>query len=162
MNTEALKQQIDSFFDGNLSEHEEQALRDYLASHDVPEELQHDKRVILSLVAHQPVGVPEGLEERLSTYIDHLPTRKRIPLFVNSQRWIAAIAATIMLAFSVGLYYASTPRTLNEQELHACAEAQRALLLVSQKLNKGTDQWQQAQTSLTKTNQIVNKHFKAQ
>ncbi len=162
MNTETLQQQIDSFFDGTLSEQEEQALREYLTLHDVPEELQHDKRVILSLVTSQPVGIPVGLEERLSTYIDHLPKRKRITLFARPQRWVAGIAATILLALSVGIYYATTPRTLNEQELYACAEAQRALLLVSQKLNKGTDQWQQAQSCITKTNQIVNKHIKAQ
>lgn len=44
--------------------------------------------------------------------------------------------------------------------MYACAEAQRALLLVSQKLNKGTQQWQQAQQEIIKTNRIINKHFK--
>ena len=44
--------------------------------------------------------------------------------------------------------------------MYACAEAQRALILVSQKLNKGARQWQEAQQEIVKTNQIINKHLK--
>ena len=39
MNEQELRQQIDMFFKGELSDTEEQGLRDYLATHEVPEDL---------------------------------------------------------------------------------------------------------------------------
>lgn len=76
MTTQELRKQIDSFFEGNLSEADEQALRDYLATHEVPQEFLAEKRIVLALVPHT-VEIPEGLEERLSSFIDRLPARKK-------------------------------------------------------------------------------------
>ena len=76
MTTQEVRKQIDSFFEGNLSEADEQALRDYLATHEVPQEFLAEKRIVLALVPHT-VEIPEGLEERLSSFIDRLPARKK-------------------------------------------------------------------------------------
>ena len=155
MNEQELRQQIDMFFKGELSDTEEQGLRDYLATHEVPEDFIQEKRIILSLI-------PDHLEEKLSSYIDRLPDKKRQILFSRNWKWISGIAAGIILAISTGLYVYRQPssKRLSNQEIYACAEAQRALILVSQKLNKGTNQWQQAQKEIIETNRIVNKHLK--
>ena len=50
MNEQELRQQIDMFFKGELSDTEEQGLRDYLATHEVPEDFIQEKRIILSLI----------------------------------------------------------------------------------------------------------------
>lgn len=160
MTTQELRKQIDSFFEGNLSQADEQALRDYLAAHEVPQEFHEEKRIVLALVPHD-TDIPEGLEERLSTFIDRLPAHKKAIRFTPVWRWVSGVAAALIVASAAGLYFTrqETPR-LSQQEIYACAEAQRALLLVSQKLNKGTQQWQQAQQEIVKTNQVINKHFK--
>lgn len=160
MTTQELRKQIDSFFEGNLSPTDEQVLRDYLATHEVPQEFYDEKRIVLALVPSDPV-IPEGLEERLSTFIDRLPAHKKAIRFTPVWRWVSGVAAALIVASAAGLYFTrqETPR-LSQQEIYACAEAQRALLLVSQKLNKGTQQWQQAQQEIVKTNQVFNKHLK--
>ena len=154
MNEQELRQQIDMFFKGDLSDTEEQGLRDYLATHEVPEDFIQEKRIILSLIPDRSVHIPDHLEEKLSSYIDRLPDKKRQVLFSRNWKWISGIAA--------GLYMYRQPssKRLSNQEIYACAEAQRALILVSQKLNKGTNQWQQAQKEIIETNRIVNKHLK--
>ena len=160
MTTQELRKQIDSFFEGNLSPTDEQVLRDYLAAHEVPQEFHEEKRIVLVLVPHD-TDIPEGLEERLSTFIDRLPAHKKAIRFTPVWRWVSGVAAALIVASAAGLYFTrqETPR-LSQQEIYACAEAQRALLLVSQKLNKGTQQWQQAQQEIVKTNQVFNKHLK--
>ena len=150
MNEQELRQKIDMFFKGELSDTEEQGLRDYLATHEVPEDFIQEKRIILSLIPDRSVHIPDHLEEKLSSYIDRLPDKKRQILFSRNWKWISGIAAGIILA----------SKRLSDQEIYACAEAQRALILVSQKLNKGTNQWQQAQKEIIETNRIVNKHLK--
>lgn len=161
MTTQELRKQIDSFFDGNLSETDEQALRDYLATHEVPQDMLEEKRIVLTLVPGTP-QIPEGLEERLSSFIDRLPARKKAIRFTPVWRWVSGVAAIVILASAAGLYFTRQPAQpqLSEQEMYACAEAQRALLLVSQKLNEGTQQWQEAQQEIVKTNRIINKHLK--
>ena len=150
MNEQELRQKIDMFFKGELSDTEEQGLRDYLATHEVPEDFIQEKRIILSLIPDRSVHIPDHLEEKLSSYIDRLPDKKRQILFSRNWKWISGIAAGIILAISTGLYVYRQPssKRLSDQEIYACAEAQRALILVSQKLNKGTNQWQQAQKEI--------------
>ncbi len=164
MNIDDLRQQIDSFFDGSLSDIEERTLREYLATHEIPEELERERRIILSLVAGE-AQFPDGLEARMSAYIDRLPDTKILPpSFFHRRKWIAGIAAAVLLTTSVGLYIhrQTTPRTLSEQEMLACIEAQRALILVSQKLNQGIGQWEQTQAEIARANETVNKHLKFQ
>ena len=154
MTTQELRKQIDSFFEGQLSEADEQALRDYLAAHEVPREFLEEKRIVLALVPHTP-EIPDGLEERL-------PARKRATRIAPVWRWVSGVAAALILVSAAGLYFTRQPAPpkLNAQEMYTCAEAQRALILVSQKLNKGARQWQEAQQEIVETNQIINKHLK--
>ena len=161
MTTQELRKQIDRFFEGQLSEADEQALRDYLAAHEVPREFLEEKRIVLALVPRTP-EIPDGLEERLSDFIDRLPARKRAIRIAPVWRWVSGVAAALILASAAGLYFTRQPAApkLSAQEMYACAEAQRALILVSQKLNKGARQWQEAQQEIVKTNQIINKHLK--
>ena len=161
MTTQELRKHIDRFFKGQLSEADEQALRDYLAAHEVPREFLEEKRIVLALVPRTP-EIPDGLEERLSAFIDRLPARKRATRIAPVWRWVSGVAAALILASAAGLYFTRQPAApkRSDQEMYACAEAQRALILVSQKLNKGARQWQEAQQEIVKTNQIINKHLK--
>ena len=99
MNEQELRQKIDMFFKGELSDTEEQGLRDYLATHEVPEDFIQEKRIILSLIPDRSVHIPDHLEEKLSSYIDRLPDKKRQILFYRNSNWISGIAAGIILAF---------------------------------------------------------------
>ena len=162
MKEQELRQQIDMFFKGDLSDNEEKGMRDYLANNEVTEDFIQEKRIILSLIHDRSVHIPDHLEEKLSSYLDRLPDKKRQILFSRNWKWISGIAAGIILAISTGLYMYRQPssKRLSNQEIYACAEAQRALILDTQKINKGTNQWQQSQKEIIETNRIVNKHLK--
>lgn len=165
MTDQELRKQIDAFFDGDLSDSEEQVLRKYLATHEVSREFHGEKRVILALLPDGTNRLPEGLEGRMSSFIDRLPMHKQRHCrrgLSPAWRWISGIAAALILASAAGIYISrqSAMPKFSEQELYACTEAQHALILVSQKLNKGSQQWQEAQQEIAKTKQIINKHFK--
>ncbi len=162
MTTQELRKQMDSFFEGKLSDSEEQALKDYLASHEVPPALLDEKRLVLALMSGSAVPMPEGLEERMSSFIDRLPAHKRQIRLTPLWRWVGGVAAGLVLAASVGISIArhtATPK-LSEQEMYACAEAQRALILVSQKLNEGTRYYRQACQKIAETDQHIKKYIK--
>lgn len=165
MTDQELRKQIDAFFEGGLSDSEEQELRVYLVTHEVPREFHGEKRIILALLPDGTNRLPEGLEDRMSSFIDRLPMHKqrhRRRVLSPAWRWISGIAAALILASAAGIYISrqSAMPKFSEQELYACTEAQHALILVSQKLNKGSQQWQEAQQEIAKTKQIINKHFK--
>ena len=58
MNEQELRQQIDMFYKGDLSDTEEQGLRDYLATHEVPEDFIQEKRIIYLLYPIVPYIFP--------------------------------------------------------------------------------------------------------
>ena len=110
MNEQEIRQQIDMFFKGELSDTEEQGLRDYLATHEVPEDFIQEKRIILSLIPDRSVHIPDHLEEKLSSYIDRLPDKKRQILFSRNWKWISGIAAGIILPATI---FQTTQRSRN-------------------------------------------------
>ena len=77
---------------------------------------------------------------------------------------ISGIAASICLILSIGIYpYLEQPKPVltdtysNPQD--AYKEAQKALLLVSNNLNKGVSQLESAQEDMNKVNEIINKQI---
>ena len=120
MNEQELRQQIDMFFKGDLSDTEEQGLRDYLETHEVPEDFIQEKRIILSLIPDRSVHIPDHLEEKLSSYIDRLPDKKRQILFSRNWKWISGIAAGIILAISTGLHVPTTIFQTTQQSRNIC------------------------------------------
>ena len=65
MNEQELRQKIDMFFKGELSDTEEQGFRDYLATHEVPEDFIQEKRIKLSHIPDLSVNITEHQEEKL-------------------------------------------------------------------------------------------------
>ena len=74
MKVEEIERLLAEFYEGNTTESQEEALRDYFRTTEVPEHLQKDKEIFLSLNqgADRDVEVPAGLGDKLSRLMKRL------------------------------------------------------------------------------------------
>lgn len=114
--------------------------------------------------------VPVHLEERLERHIDRLAADEkksvRIPTYRNRiRRW--CVAASILLVLGVGTtaYFSasdSRPKDTFDNPEEAVKAAEQALTLLSQNLNKGFGEMNQAQQEMEKIHAVVTKHINDQ
>lgn len=131
----------------------------------------NDKMIdeLINKALHEEQNIPEGLSQRLEMQIDAWATAEKKQARLVSRRHtlylLAGIAASILLC--LGIFqpallpihpkHVLTDTYTNPQE--AAAAAQKALLFMSQNLNKGIDQAQEAREEINKVNSILNKHL---
>ena len=147
MDTDKIRQLLDRYYDGQTNEREEQVLKDYFLQDDVPPQWATDQRLFRQLYGADMPAV-DGLEQRLSRQVD---SWNRVEKTANrrtrtiSLRWIAGIAASLLLLFAIGLLvdrqqkqaqYAVQQDTFDDPR-DAYAETQKALMMFSKSINKG-------------------------
>lgn len=147
MDTDNIRQLLDRYYDGQTSEREEQVLKDYFLQDDVPPQWATDQRLFRQLYGADMPAV-DDLEQRLSRQID---SWNRVEKTANRRsrtvglRWIAGIAASLLLLFAIGLLvdrqqkqaqYAVQQDTFDDPR-DAYAETQKALMMFSKSINKG-------------------------
>ncbi len=147
MDTDNIRQLLDRYYDGQTNEREEQELKDYFLQDDVPPQWATDQRLFRQLYGADMPAI-DGLEQRLSRQID---SWNRVEKATNrhartiSLRWIAGIAASLLLLFAIGLLvdrqqkqaqYAVQQDTFDDPR-DAYAETQKALMMFSKSINKG-------------------------
>lgn len=177
METNDIKKLLESFYNGDSTQEQENILVRYFSGDDVSEDLMDEKKIFLQLYQYDyHVDIPSDLESNLETLIDNIVqkedsniaqksvhTRNRILL------WAVSIAACLALIVSAGLYFNRQPigqgTVLTHTEYKdtysdpnvAYEEARKALLLVSGNLNKGIDQLSDVQENINKSNAILSK-----
>lgn len=130
----------------------------------------NDKEIddLINKALREEQALPKGLSERLERQIDSWAAEEekktRSFSLKRSLYWVSGIAAAILLC--IGIFQYSTPLQPHEQMAdtytnpkEAAATAQKALLLMSQNLNKGFNQMDNAQQEINKVNNILNKHL---
>lgn len=154
METTELNTLLARFYDGLTTAEEEKRLHQLLHSAALPPEMDADRRFFDELY-NLPTDVPENLQMRLKRQIDGWnAVEKTAGRQARSiaLRWIAGIAASLLLLFSLGLFLnerGKHPSTANLQNSYpiphdtysdpqdAYAETQKALVKFSQSINKG-------------------------
>lgn len=149
MDANEIRLQLGRFYDGTTSEDEEKALHEALQSEELPQEL-HAERDFLNALHARHADIPDGLESRISKQIDGWnmveKTMSRKARTV-SLRWIAGVAAAMLIMFSVGTMVSNQSdesQTAQRQDTYDNAEdayvqTQKALMKMSASLNKGLD-----------------------
>ena len=107
-----------------------------------------DKKIdeLINKALQEEQALPEGLSRRLTLY------------------WLSGVAASILLCISF-LQYKSSYQAYDRlsdtytNPKDAAAAAEKALLLLSQNLNKGISQVDNAGQEIDKVNNILNKHL---
>lgn len=172
--TQYIKKLLEAFYDGTTSLEEEQILKQYFSDENVPEELLIDDKIFVELFSCQYESDLSSLEQKIDILIDRLEdeeNNKIHPLPVASKpaihwRWFVGVAASVFIILSAGIYFhnQSNDRIMIEDTYSnaedAYVETQKALLLVSGKLNKGFEQMESAQKNIERTNKIIAKNIK--
>lgn len=135
MDAHKIKILLERFYDGQTTEEEENILRSYFDSDEVASELETEKAFFNQL------PMTDGLEQRLSNHIDEL-ARKEKPARQTSIRWIAGIAASVLLLVSAGLYFGTNRPDPFYQDTYdtpeeAYATTEKAITLLATNVNKG-------------------------
>ena len=173
MKVEEIERLLAEFYEGNTTESQEEALRDYFRTTEVPEHLQKDKEIFLSLNqgADRDVEVPAGLGDKLSRLIDEKADEEQRFFSPNKSkrnwRWIGGIAATVLLLIGIGYgvdrlgndVCPPTPQDTFSDPEEAYRVLQATLLEVSTNLNQGIAQIKETQVDMKKVNQEVKKEI---
>ncbi len=167
MNEKKIEQLLDSFYKGISTEEEEQLLITYFTQNKVVlAKWQSDQKLFLSLAEHGKA--PEELAQKLESFIDNLAKQEHKKRSLRRNTfiyWISGAAAAILLCLML-IPTLSNENTGNQladsftDPAEAAMVAQEALLLLSQNLNKGVNQMNEAGKEINNANQIINKYLK--
>jgi hypothetical protein len=129
MESVKIEKLLEAYFEGNTTLAEEKLLRDYFNSNNVAEHLEQ----YTSMFA----GFQVAKEEHSSREFN-LPERKS----KTNKTWWYSVAAMLVVAFGVGSFYFSQPRYTQEEKeaLAAFEKSKKAMMLLSENLNKGAEQ----------------------
>lgn len=173
MIVEEIERLLAEFYEGNTTESQEEALRDYFRTKEVPERLLKEKEIFLTLcqTAEEDMKVPAGLEDKLILLIDGKAEEERHFFRVNKAkrnwRWIRGVAATVLLLVGIGYgagwmgndACAPTPQDTFSDPEEAYRVLQATLMEVSVNLNQGITQVEEAQADMRRVAQEVKKEM---
>lgn len=169
---------IAAFYEGQTTPQEEKILYDFFSQEDIPGHLLEDKVFFREIGSLQIQEIPPELEKSIDTLIDNLEKdeKRSIPLEQPSKSnikrinwtWVSGIAASLFIILSISIF------TYNQEISHknmviadtfsdpkeAYLETEKALLYVSNKLNKGFEQVESLQKNMDKTNKIIEKNIR--
>lgn len=174
MEVEKIERLLAKFYDGDTDESQEEALRDYFRTAEVPEHLLKDKDLFLSLyqTADRDVEVPAGLEDKLSLLIDEKAEEEQRFFRPNKSkrnwRWVGGIAATVLLLIGIGYgidkleddVCPPTPQDTFSDPEEAYRVLQATLLEISTNLNSGLNEVKETQSDMKKIHQEIRNEFK--
>jgi hypothetical protein len=159
-NLKNIEELLEKYYNGETTLEEERKLHWYFQTHDVPMHLKPDAEIFRYHYRQTREEVSPGLSERLAKLIDEQNRKSKYFLPVRTIRLISAVAASvlILLALWIGVgrnimqqkQVARYTDTFDDPQL-AYLETKKALILVSEKLNAGTEHLQH----LKKYNQSI-------
>jgi len=161
---------IADFYEGKTSVDQEKELMHFFETQEVPPHLLADKELFQEMYSScNEIEVPPHLEQKLSILIDSWEKKeKRVKPHQEKRiinwHWVSGVAAGLFLILSIGLYThiewqepVLTDTYSNPED--AYKEAQNALLLVSNNLNKGVSKLENAQKDMRKVNKILDERI---
>lgn len=174
MRSEEIEKLLTDFYEGNTTEYQEEILKKYFETQDVPEYLEKDKKLFLYFHKDVPVKIPDRLEEKLGRMID-IKEQEEIHFFRKNKsrrnwHWISGIAASVMLLFGIGysIYnihdrgdIATSEETFTDPQI-AYEVLQATLMEVSTGLNNGLDEVVESQKDIKRTNREIKKDLQLQ
>lgn len=169
MRVEEIERLLAEFYEGNTSENQEEKLKKYFETQNVPEHLEKDKRLFLCFHKDVPVEVPAALEDKLSRMID-TKEQEEIHFFRKNKskrnwRWVGGIAASIVLLFGLGYSISNISDTMEKpKETFTDPEVayevlQATLMEVSMGLNNGVDEMIDTQKDIRRTNREIKRIY---
>jgi hypothetical protein len=148
MEPERIQDLLAEFYEGNTSREEEALLMDFFMHSDLPEGMEADRMLFLSLADAANEEIPDkDFDEKIIALLSEPEEKKAIVKMKGFIYSVSGIAASILLL--LGMYFFIAERqsdviiseyseyTIDEAQL-AYEEARNALLLISHVMNTGT------------------------
>jgi len=130
MESAKIKQILEAYFEGGTTLAEEKLLENYF----------NNEKISGDLLQYQPLfaGLKAAKAEQ-STRAFNLPETSKQKTI---KTWWYGVAAMLVVAFGVGTFFFSQPQYSQEEKeaLAAFEKSKQAMLLLSENLNKGTQQ----------------------
>ncbi|NDV67342.1 hypothetical protein [Dysgonomonas sp. 25] len=176
MKTEDIKQLLEAYYEGEISPSDEQLLLDYFGSDAVAPELADEAYIFMQIYDGEEVPPAIGLDAKLEALIDDLAAseageeKPKLQLVASKKKsnilaWFSVAAACAAILISV-MFFVNKPQDADLPQMayqdtysdpdEAYMEAEKALLLISNKLNKGLSQVTEVNNDITKANNVVN------
>lgn len=130
MESSRIEKLLDAYFEGNTSLEEEAVLQDYFINYPVADHLLQYKPIFVGL---------EAARREQSSREFQLPEMQASKSY---KPWRYAIAAILVIALGIGVFFNSQSR-LSQEEVEALAafeNSKKAMFFLSEKFNKGTEQ----------------------
>ena len=169
MRIEEIEKLLADYYEGNTNESQEEALRKYFETQDVPEHLQREKRLFLSFHENGEVEIPDGLEDKLMRMIDEkVEEEKRFFRRNKTNRnwkWIGGVAASLFLLLGLGYgisnYRQETeaPQDTFTNPQDAYKVLQATLIEVSTDMNCGINQVRDTRREMKKIHKEIKKEI---
>lgn len=130
MESNKIEALLTAYFEGNTSLAQEEVLLDYFNNHKVADHLVQYKPIFVGMLAARKVSSSRSFKLEDS----------KAPKIIKT--WWYAIAAMAVIAFGIGNFYLSQPQMSKEEKeaLAAFENSKKAMLMLSENLNKGTQQ----------------------
>lgn len=169
MRIEEVEKLLEEYYEGRTTEAQEQALREFFTTNEIPEKLAGEKKVFLALCSLKQAPEPQGLEERLNHLIDQKAGEGVKVLRRNNARrnwrWVSGMAAAILLivtlAFSTTLFNweGSHPKDTFTDPREAYLVMQNTLIEVSANLNDGLAQLSEVKEEIVEINKEIKEEI---
>ena len=161
-----IEQLLNAFYNGDTTPEEEAMLSEFLNSENLDKERFTDRDIFNALNDNSDISLPEGITERLESAIDkHIADTsayKRKKISIN-RLYIAISSAAAVVLLCIGLFFVSEKPTQSNyiadtysDPKEAALAAEKALLLVSNKLNQGLSPLEKVTENVDKTNKLLN------
>lgn len=141
MNYNSIKELLEKFYAGKTTLKEEDDLKRFFIEESVPERLRPDQELFRSLIAmEEEATLGDNFDQSVLSQIKGSPFRWDRRKWIYTLSGVAA-AAVIVISLWIGGVFApqrQLPGTIDNPQL-AYAETKKALITVSDNLNKGLD-----------------------
>lgn len=171
MKVEEIERLLAGFYEGTTTESQEEMLKDYFRTKEVPRHLRKEQELFLCLYGGETgdePSAPAGLEHKLRRMIDE-KAEEELRFFRPNRakrnwRWVGGIAATFLIlagiGYSIGNFgkelQSPTPEDTFSDPKIAYEVLQSTLREVSANLNNGIEQVNETQKDML----IINKEVK--
>lgn len=163
MDSKTIHSILDKYWEGETSLEEEKTLRAFFNRDDVPQEFANVQPLFRFFKEEQEAYLNGDFEERLSTKLkavdNQIPRRHSLTYYIKRVAAVAAIFIAILVFMNRSNILGDPPALASAQQKAeakiAYVEAKAALLLISKKLNKGTDKAESSIIQVQKATNII-------
>lgn len=133
MELQHINKLLEKYYDGKSTLKEEQELKSFFQKSDIPEELKIEQ---MKFNFYR-----DAVKETSSkNYSEKIVSKERFIWSSPRNRFLTGIAASLVVAIGIGFFLnRNDSKTVSAEDELAYNETKKALFLISEKLNKGTE-----------------------